>query len=166
MTLVPSCQKVPKVKIACSYSKEGDLYWLEDSINVTLKSLFLLARIEKSSNSGVWLQNKRCSLMAESSSPLTLFPVSVEIPKCSHILTLKWRLVLPSFHHEIDKLKSVLYKNSYLRNLVDKYIKEFLDKMLAPKPVVSTVSKKNFVIALPYLGKLSLQIRTRTNRIM
>ena len=31
MALVPSCQKVPKVKIAYSCSKEGDLYWLEDS---------------------------------------------------------------------------------------------------------------------------------------
>ena len=39
------------------------------------------------------------------------------------------------FHHEIDKLKSILYKNSYPRDLVDKYIKEFLDKILAPKPV-------------------------------
>ena len=42
------------------------------SINVTLKSLLLVARIENSSKSGVWLQNKRCSLMAESSSPLIL----------------------------------------------------------------------------------------------
>ena len=70
------------------------------------------------------------------------------------------------FHHEIDKLKSILYKNSYPRDLVDKCIKEFLDKILAPKPVVSTVPKKNLVIALPYLGKLSLQIRTRINRII
>ena len=61
------------------------------------------------------------------------------------------------FYHEIDKLKNNLYKNSYLRDLVDKCIKEFLDKILAPKPVVSTV---------PYLGKLCLQIRTRINRIM
>ena len=50
--------------------------------------------------------------------------------------------------------------------MVDKCIKEFLDKILAPKPVVSTVSKKNLVIDLPYLGKLSLQIHTRINRIM
>ena len=50
--------------------------------------------------------------------------------------------------------------------MVDKCIKEFLDKILAPKPVVSTVPKKNLVIGLPYLGKLSLQIRTRINRIM
>ena len=69
------------------------------------------------------------------------------------------------FHHEIYKLKSILYKNSYPRDLVDKCIKEILDKILAPKPVVSTVPKKNLVIALPYLGKLSLQIRTRINRI-
>ena len=38
--------------------------------------------------------------------------------------------------------------------------------MLAPKPAVSTVLKKDLVIALLYLGKLSLQIRTRINRIM
>ena len=44
------------------------------SINVTLKSLLLVARIEKYSKPGVSLQNQRCSVMAESSSPLTLFP--------------------------------------------------------------------------------------------
>ena len=65
------------------------------------------------------------------------------------------------FHHEIDKLKSILYKSSYPRDLVDKCIKEFLDKILAPKPVVSTVPKKDLVIALPYLGKLSLQTHKR-----
>ena len=56
--------------------------------------------------------------------------------------------------------------NSYPRDLIDKYIKEFVDKILAPKPVVSTVPKKELIITLPYLGKLSLQIRTRINRIM
>ena len=45
------------------------------------------------------------------------------------------------FHNEIDKLKRILYKNSYPRDLVDKRIKEFLDKILALKPVVSTVPK-------------------------
>ena len=70
------------------------------------------------------------------------------------------------FHHEIDKLKSMLYKNSYPRGLVEKCIKELLDKILAPKPVVSAVPKRNLVIAVPYLGKLPLQIRTRINCIM
>ena len=70
------------------------------------------------------------------------------------------------FHHEIDKLKRFLYKNIYPRDLIDKCIKEFLDKILTPKPVVSTVPKKELIITVPYLGKLSLQIRTRINRIM
>ena len=70
------------------------------------------------------------------------------------------------FHHEIDKLKSILYKNSYPRNLIDKCIKEFLDRMLTPKAVVSTVPKKELIIALPYLSKLSLQICTRINRMI
>ena len=68
------------------------------------------------------------------------------------------------FYHEIDKLKRILYKNSF--DLVDKWIKQFLDKILAPKPVVSTVPKKDLLIALQLLGKLSLQIRTRINRTM
>ena len=70
------------------------------------------------------------------------------------------------FHHEIDKLKSILYKNSYQRDLIDKCIKKFLDKILTPKPVTITVPKKDIIMALPYLSKLSLQIRTRINCIM
>ena len=70
------------------------------------------------------------------------------------------------FHHEINKLKSIQHKNSYPQDLIEKCIKEFLDKMLAPMPVVSTVPKKDLLVALPYLGKLPLQIRTRINHIM
>ena len=70
------------------------------------------------------------------------------------------------FHHEIDILKGILYKNSYPRDFVDKCIKEFLDRVLTQKVVVSTVPKKDLMIVLPYLGKLSLQIRTRINRVM
>ena len=59
-----------------------------------------------------------------------------------------------------------MYKNSYPRDFVDKCIKEFLDRVLTRKVVVSTVPKKDLIIVLPYLGKLSLQIRTRINRVM
>ena len=45
-------------------------------------------------------------------------------------------------------------------------MKEFLDKILAPKAVVSTVPKNDLVITRPYLFKSSLQIRKRINRIM
>ena len=70
------------------------------------------------------------------------------------------------FHHEIDILKGILYKNSYPRDFVDKCIKEFLDRVLTRKVVVSTVPKKDLMIVLPYLGKLSLQIRSRINRVI
>ena len=40
------------------------------------------------------------------------------------------------FHDEIDKLKSILYKNSYPCDLVDKCIKWILDKILPSKAVV------------------------------
>ena len=70
------------------------------------------------------------------------------------------------FHHETNILKSILYKNSYPRDFVDKFIKKFLDRVLTQKVVVSAVPKMNLMIVLPYLGKLSLQIRTRINRVM
>ena len=70
------------------------------------------------------------------------------------------------FHHEINILKGILYKNSYPRDFVDKCIKEFLDRVLTLKVVASTVPKRDLMIVLPYLGKLSLQIGTRINRVM
>ena len=50
--------------------------------------------------------------------------------------------------------------------LVDKCIKEFLDKKLESKPLLSTVLKKDLVTTLPCLGKLSLQIHTRIKSLM
>ena len=39
-----------------------------------------------------------------------------------------------------------------------------MDRVLTPKIVVSTVPKKDSMIVLPYMGKHSLQIRSRINR--
>ena len=39
-------------------------------------------------------------------------------------------------------LKGNLYKNSYPHDCVDKYITEFLDRVLTRKVVLSTVPKK------------------------
>ena len=52
------------------------------------------------------------------------------------------------FNQETDTLNSILYKNSYRGDLVDRCIKEFLDKILALKPVGSRVPKKDLVLAL------------------
>ena len=70
------------------------------------------------------------------------------------------------FHHEINILKSILYKNSYLRDFVDKCIKESLDRVLTRKVIEKTVPIKYLMIELTFLGKISLQICTRINRVM
>ena len=57
--------------------------------------------------------------------------------------------VFIKFHHEIDKLESILYKTSFPPDLVDKCIKEFLNKILATKTIVSTLPKKDLAVALP-----------------
>ena len=46
------------------------------------------------------------------------------------------------FHREINILKGMVYKTKYRRDLVDKWIKKLLDKVLTRKVVVSTVAKK------------------------
>ena len=58
------------------------------------------------------------------------------------------------------------YKNSYPRDFVDKCIKEVLDRILKLEIVTSAVPKKDLMIVLPYLGKLSLRIYTRIYRLM
>ena len=76
------------------------------------------------------------------------------------------RAVFVKFHHEINILKSILYKNSYLRDFVDKCIKESLDRVLTRKVIEKTVPIKYLMIELTFLGKISLQICTRINRVM
>ena len=66
------------------------------------------------------------------------------------------------FRHEINISKIIVYKNSNPRHFVSKCIKEFLDRVL----IVSSVLKKDLIIVLPYLGKLSFQIRTRIDCVM
>ena len=60
------------------------------------------------------------------------------------------KLKIVKFHHVINILKSILYKNSYPRGFVDKSIKGFLDRVLMPKLLLSTVPKKDLMIVLPY----------------
>ena len=91
--------------------------------------------------------------------------------KTSLIESLLFRCVnlcsdIVKFHLRINIFKSILYKNSYPHDFVDRYIKKFLDRVLTQKVVVSTVPKNNLMILLPYLGKLSLKTRTRINRVI
>ena len=65
------------------------------------------------------------------------------------------------FHSEVYHLKEILKKNVFPIKLIDSCIKNFLNKRLTEKPVTLTAEKKDLVTVLPFLGNLSLDLRTR-----
>ena len=65
------------------------------------------------------------------------------------------------FHQEIDKLKTIFENNGYPKSFVDFCIKKYLDKVFIKKEMVLKASKKELICVLPFLGKRSMQLRTR-----
>lgn len=66
------------------------------------------------------------------------------------------------FHIEVERLRAILCKNAYPLEFIDQCINTFLNKRY--KQPVATVKKRTVTIVLPYLGKLSLEIRTRLRK--
>ena len=64
-------------------------------------------------------------------------------------------------HQEILKLKDIFKRNGYPISFIDKRVKRFLDKVFIEKKAFLTVSKKQLVCVLPFIGKTSLQLRSR-----
>ena len=65
------------------------------------------------------------------------------------------------FHQDIDKLKTIFENNGYPRSFVDFCIKKHLAKVFIKKKIVLKASKKELIWLLPFLGKKSMQLRTR-----
>ena len=70
------------------------------------------------------------------------------------------------FHHEVDKLKTILSKNAYLQKFVDKCIQKFYNNMYIQTPKVPYVPKKELIIILPYLGNMSQIVKTKLTKTM
>ena len=68
------------------------------------------------------------------------------------------------FHSEVCNLKEILKKSAFPIKLIDNCIKIFLNKKFIETPVMTTVEKKDLLIVLPFLGKLSLELRTRLQK--
>ena len=58
-------------------------------------------------------------------------------------------------------MKSILRKNAYLENFIDKFCKKFLEDFDLVKENAPAVEKKCSFLALPYLGVITLQIRNK-----
>ena len=70
------------------------------------------------------------------------------------------------FHHEVDKHKKVLSKNGYPQKFIDKCIQKFINNMFIQRLQIPTVPKKELLIILPYLGKISQIVKTRLTKTM
>ena len=57
-------------------------------------------------------------------------------------------------------------KNAYPQRFIDKYIQKFLNNMLIQRLQIPSVPKKELIIILPYLGKMSQIVKTRLTKTM
>ena len=65
---------------------------------------------------------------------------------------------------EFSKLKNILLKNAYPADMIDKCVASFMNKR-STSPT-QTVKKREVSINLPFLGKISLELKKRLNRIV
>ena len=65
------------------------------------------------------------------------------------------------FHQEILNFKDIFKRNGYPYNFIDVCIKRFLNKIFIDKKVYALAPKKELVCVLPFIGKKSLQLRSK-----
>ena len=71
-----------------------------------------------------------------------------------------------NFHEEIEKLKLIWQKNNFPVYFIDKCIQKFLDKLFVRTNVTKTTpEKERLAIHLPFLGKISKQLKTQLRDI-
>ena len=63
---------------------------------------------------------------------------------------------IESFHLKVELLRSIFECNNYPVNIIDQYIKKFLEKLYVPKQIVPTVPKKELLVVFPYVRTFSL----------
>ena len=69
---------------------------------------------------------------------------------------------MENFHREVEHLRSIFKCNNYLAIITDQCTKKFLDKLYVSKQSKPTVPKKQLIIVIPFLGKCSTNLRTRS----
>ena len=70
------------------------------------------------------------------------------------------------FHTEVKRLREILAKNTYPLEFIDQCITSFLNKQYThtKRSGTMTVEPKKFTVMLPFLGKVSLEIRNRVRK--
>ena len=68
------------------------------------------------------------------------------------------------FNEELRFLKGVFLKNGYPSGFIDSCFKKVIDNVLTESPVKLTVEKRLLILPLPFLGDISLQLRTKLRK--
>jgi len=71
-----------------------------------------------------------------------------------------------SFHDEMNFLKDFFVRNGYPLYLFDKMTKTFLCKKFSNQPTVSTANRDHRYVKLPFMGKLSFEIRKQLKMLL
>ena len=71
-----------------------------------------------------------------------------------------------NFHEEIVRIKKILSDNCFPKSLIDRIIKNFLDRQFGPGSLIKPDNKIPLLFCILFLGQHSLQIKTRLNRII
>ena len=71
-----------------------------------------------------------------------------------------------TFHGELMILKEIFQRNGYSKSFIDKCFKKSLDRLHIIKSSSETVEKKALCLVFPYLGPISLQVRTKIRNAM
>ena len=67
-----------------------------------------------------------------------------------------------TFHEEVTLLKNTFRKNQFPEHFIDRCTRSFLDRIFTEKKVIADDTPKTEVrICLPFLGKISLESRTK-----
>ena len=66
-----------------------------------------------------------------------------------------------SFHQEILNLKDIFKRDGYPGNFTDTCIKRYLNQFFIDKKIYALEPKKTLVCVLPFIGKKSLQLRSK-----
>ena len=67
---------------------------------------------------------------------------------------------------EIEKLEIIWLKNGFPMRVIDRLVRQFLDKIFINRNIIHSVAKMQLVICLEYLGKHSIEIKKRLERVI
>ena len=72
---------------------------------------------------------------------------------------------MKNFHIRVEQPRCIFKCNNYPVNIIGQCIKKFLDKLHVPKQIVPIVTKKKLLTFLAFLGKFSINLRTRLKSV-